>query len=89
MAAAALKAGADSPGAMAKLDIKDAVVETARGKPRVSQPSPSTSPGTLAGSIRWSTYALTQQMYDYLVHDALIKPMPQERPPTAWPSTPR
>ena len=34
-------------------------------------------------------YALTQQTYDYLVHDALIKPMPQERPPAAWPSTPR
>jgi peptide/nickel transport system substrate-binding protein len=65
-------------GPMAKLDIKDAVVETARGKPRgkltVAQHF-ALDPGWLDPSEH--IYALTQQTYDYLVHDALIKPMPQ------------
>jgi peptide/nickel transport system substrate-binding protein len=65
-------------GPMAKLDIKDAVVETARGKPRgkltVAQHF-ALDPGWLDPLEH--IYALTQQTYDYLVHDALIKPMPQ------------
>jgi peptide/nickel transport system substrate-binding protein len=65
-------------GPLAKLDIKDAQVETARGKPQ----------GTLTVGMHFGLdpgwldpvehiYAITMQMYDYLVHDALIKPMPQ------------
>src|SRR6266545_1959789 len=65
-------------GPLAKLDIKDAQVETARGKPK----------GTLIVGQHFALdpgwldplehiYALTMQTYDYLVHDALIKPMPQ------------
>jgi peptide/nickel transport system substrate-binding protein len=65
-------------GPLAKLDIKDAQIETARGKPR----------GTLTVAMHFGLdpgwldplehiYALTMQKYDYLLHDALIKPMPQ------------
>jgi peptide/nickel transport system substrate-binding protein len=65
-------------GPLVKLDIKDAQVEAARGKPK----------GTLTIAQHFAldpgwldplehSYALTQQTYDYLVHDALIKPMPQ------------
>jgi peptide/nickel transport system substrate-binding protein len=65
-------------GPLAKLDIKDAVIETARGKPRgkltVAQHF-ALDPGWLDPLEH--IYALTQQTYDYLVHDALIKPMPQ------------
>src|SRR5262245_15026873 len=65
-------------GPLAKLDIKPAQIETARGTPR----------GTLTVAMHFAldpgwldplehSYAITMQMYDYLVHDALIKPMPQ------------
>lgn len=65
-------------GPLAKLDIKEAQVATARGKPQ----------GTLTIAQHFGLdpgwldplehgYALTQMTYDYLVHDAMIKPMPQ------------
>ena len=61
---------------LAKLDIKPALIET-RGAPR----------GTLTIAMHFAldpgwldplehSYAVTQQMYDYLVHDTMIKPMP-------------
>src|SRR5262249_42719742 len=64
-------------GPLAKLDIKDAQIEPGRGKPR----------GTLTVAMHFAldpgwldplehSYAVTMQMYDYLVHDAMIKPMP-------------
>ena len=63
-------------GALAKLDIKPAQLE-ARG----------TSKGTLTIAMHFAldpgwldplehSYAITQMMYDYLVHDSMIKPMP-------------
>ena len=65
-------------GPLAKLEIKDAVIEKARGKPigklTVAQHF-ALDPGWLDPLEH--IYALTQQTYDYLVHDALIKPMPQ------------
>jgi peptide/nickel transport system substrate-binding protein len=65
-------------GPLAKLDIKPAQIETQKAKPK----------GTLTISQHFGldpgwldplehVYALTQMTYDYLVHDALIKPMPQ------------
>jgi peptide/nickel transport system substrate-binding protein len=65
-------------GPLAKLDIKDAEIETAKAKPT----------GTLTIGQHYALdpgwldplehiMSLTQQHYDYLVHDALIKPMPQ------------
>jgi peptide/nickel transport system substrate-binding protein len=65
-------------GPLVKLDIKDAVVETARGKPK----------GTLTIGMHFALDpgwldpiehipAVTMQHYDYLVHDAMIKAMPQ------------
>jgi len=65
-------------GPLAKLDIKDAQIEARGGKPR----------GTLTIAQHFALdpgwldplehiFALTMQTYDYLVHDALIKPMPQ------------
>ena len=64
-------------GPLAKLDIKDAQVEPGRGKPK----------GTLTVAMHFAldpgwldplehSYAVTMQMYDYFVHDAMIKPMP-------------
>jgi peptide/nickel transport system substrate-binding protein len=65
-------------GPLAKLDIKDAEMETTRGKPKgtltIGQHF-ALDPGWL-DPLEHIT-ALTQQTYDYLVHDALIKPMPQ------------
>jgi peptide/nickel transport system substrate-binding protein len=65
-------------GPLVKLEIKDAVIEKARGKPigklTVAQHF-ALDPGWLDPLEH--IYALTQQTYDYLVHDALIKPMPQ------------
>jgi peptide/nickel transport system substrate-binding protein len=65
-------------GRLVKLDIKDAQIETARGKPRgtltVAQHF-ALDPGWL--DPQEHIFALTMQTYDYLVHDALIKPMPQ------------
>src|SRR5262245_66351495 len=77
--AAAQKSGA-APilnGPLAKLDIKPAQIDTARGVPK----------GTLTVAMHFALdpgwldplehiTAVTMQMYDYLVHDAMIKPMP-------------
>jgi len=63
-------------GALAKLDIKPAQIG-ARGTPK----------GTLTIAMHFAldpgwldplehSYAITQMMYDYLVHDSMIKPMP-------------
>jgi len=63
-------------GALAKLDIKPAQLE-GRGAPK----------GTLTIAMHFAldpgwvdplehSYAITQMMYDYLVHDSMIKPMP-------------
>ena len=68
-------------GPLAKLDIKDAQIEPEREKPK----------GTLTVAQHFAldpgwldplghSYAGTQQEYDYFVHDALIKPMPQGDP---------
>ena len=65
-------------GPLAKLDIQNAQIEPGRGKPK----------GTLTIAMHitldpgWldpleHSYAITQVKYDYFVHDALIKPMPQ------------
>ena len=65
-------------GPLAKLDIKPAQIEGKKGKPK----------GTLTIAQHFAldpgwldplehSYVLTMQTYDYLVHDALIKPMPQ------------
>ena len=65
-------------GPLAKPDIKPAQIEGKKGKPKgkltIAQHF-ALDPGWLdpQGHIP----ALTQQHYDYLVHDALIKPMPQ------------
>src|SRR2546427_8526060 len=65
-------------GPLAKLDIKDAAIETARGKPKgkltIAQHF-ALDPGWLDPLEH--SYVLTRQHYDYLVHDAMIKPMPQ------------
>jgi peptide/nickel transport system substrate-binding protein len=64
-------------GPLAKLDIKPAQVDAARGAAK----------GTLTVAMHFAldpgwldplehSYAITQQMYDYLVHDTMIKPMP-------------
>jgi peptide/nickel transport system substrate-binding protein len=64
-------------GALAKLDIKPAQIEKAKGKPQ----------GTLTIGMHFALdpgwldplehiTAVTMQMYDYFVHDALIKGMP-------------
>src|SRR2546428_10149083 len=61
---------------LAKLDIKPAQIDTARGMPK----------GTLTVAMHFAldpgwldplehSYVITMQMYDYLVHDAMIKPM--------------
>jgi peptide/nickel transport system substrate-binding protein len=65
-------------GPLAKLDIKGAEIATSRG----------TSQGTLTIAQHFAldpgwldpiehSYSGTQQEYDYFVHDALFKPMPQ------------
>lgn len=64
-------------GPLVKLDIKPAQIESNRGKPQgtltVAQHF-ALDPGWLNPQVH--SYALTQQKYDYLVHDALIKTMP-------------
>jgi peptide/nickel transport system substrate-binding protein len=76
--AAAQKRAPILSGPLVTLDIKDAQIETARGKPKgtltVAQHF-ALDPGWLDPSEH--IFALTMQTYDYLVHDALIKPMPQ------------
>lgn len=65
-------------GPLAKLDIKPAIIEAQQGKPKgtltVAQHF-GLDPGWL--DPQEHIYALTQMTYDYLVHDALIKSMPQ------------
>src|SRR5262245_13456111 len=64
-------------GPLTKLDIKPAQIEATRGPPK----------GTLTVAMHFAldpgwldplehSYVITMQMYDYLVHDALLKPMP-------------
>ncbi len=64
-------------GPLVKLDIKPAQIEAAKGTPK----------GTLTVAMHFAldpgwldplehSYVITQQMYDYFVHDAMIKPMP-------------
>jgi len=76
--AATTTAGPILAGPLAKLDIKDAEIPTVQGKPK----------GTLTIGQHYALdpgwldplehiMSLTQQHYDYLVHDAMIKPMPQ------------
>ncbi|HXH09899.1 MAG TPA: ABC transporter substrate-binding protein [Alphaproteobacteria bacterium] len=78
---AAAPAPATTPilsGPLATLDIKPAELEPERGKPKgrltIAQHY-ALDPGWLDPQERQA--AATQQVYDYLVHDALIKPMPQ------------
>jgi peptide/nickel transport system substrate-binding protein len=65
-------------GPLAKLDIQPAQIEQRRDKPK----------GTLTIAMHFAldpgwlnplehSYAITQAKYDYFVHDAMIKPMPQ------------
>jgi peptide/nickel transport system substrate-binding protein len=65
-------------GPLAAVDIKEAEIATARSVPQgtltIAQHF-ALDPGWLDPLEHIS--ALTQQHYDYLVHDALIKPMPQ------------
>ena len=65
-------------GPLAKLDIKNAEIAPSRGKSEgrliVAQHF-ALDPGWL--NPLQHSYAVTQQHYDYLLHDALIKPMPQ------------
>jgi ABC-type transport system substrate-binding protein len=65
-------------GPLVKLDIKPAEIVTPRGKPQgmltVAQHF-ALDPGWL--NPLEHSYVLTQQHYDYIVHDALIKAMPQ------------
>jgi len=65
-------------GPLVKLDIKPAQIETKRGKPSgtltVAQHF-ALDPGWL--NPQSHSYVLTQVKYDYMVHDALIKSMPQ------------
>ncbi|HET9490628.1 MAG TPA: ABC transporter substrate-binding protein [Methylomirabilota bacterium] len=65
-------------GPLARLDIKPAVIERntgpAKGTLTIAQHF-ALDPGWLDPQNHIT--ALTQQHYDYLVHDALIKPMPQ------------
>src|SRR4030095_10507976 len=64
-------------GPLAKLDIQPAQIDPARGTPK----------GTLTVAMHFALdpgwldplehiTAVTMQMYDYLAHDAMIKPMP-------------
>ena len=65
-------------GPLQKLDIKDAQIEPKRGKPQgtltIAQHF-ALDPGWLNPLTH--SYVLTQMHYDYLVHDAMIKTMPQ------------
>ena len=65
-------------GPLVKLDIKPAQIETGKGKPKgtltIAQHF-ALDPGWL--DPQEHIFALTMQTYDYMVHDALIKPMPQ------------
>jgi peptide/nickel transport system substrate-binding protein len=65
-------------GSLAKLDIKDAEIERTRGVPKGTF----TIAQHFALDPTWldpqdHIVALTQQHYDYLVHDSMVKTMPQ------------
>jgi peptide/nickel transport system substrate-binding protein len=65
-------------GPLAKLDIKAATIESVRGTPKGTF----TTAQHFGLSPKWldpqeQIAALTQQHYEYIVHDALIKSMPQ------------
>jgi peptide/nickel transport system substrate-binding protein len=65
-------------GPLAKLDIKDAEIEAVRGTSKgrlIIAQHYALDPGWLDPLEHQA--AATQQVYDYLVHDAMIKPMPQ------------
>jgi peptide/nickel transport system substrate-binding protein len=66
------------PGPLARLDIKDAEIEAVRGTPKgkltIAQHY-ALDPGWLDPLEHQA--AATQLVYDYLVHDAMVKPMPQ------------
>jgi len=65
-------------GPLAKIDIKDAEIEAVRGTPKgrlIIAQHYALDPGWLDPLEHQA--AATQQVYDYLVHDAMIKPMPQ------------
>jgi hypothetical protein len=65
-------------GPLAKLDIKEAQIEAGKGKPKgtltIAQHY-ALDPGWLDSLEHQATPA--QGVYDYLVHDAMLKPMPQ------------
>ncbi len=65
-------------GPLAKIDIKDAEIEavrgTSKGRLTIAQHY-ALDPGWLDPSEHQA--AATQLVYDYLVHDAMVKPMPQ------------
>lgn len=65
-------------GPLAKLDLRDAVIEPQRGVPKGTL----TTAQHFGLSPKWldpqeQIAALTQQHYEYIVHDALLKSMPQ------------
>ncbi len=65
-------------GPLAALDIKDAEIEAVKGTPKGTMTIGqhyALDPGWLDPLEH--IMSLTQQHYDYLVHDAMIKPMPQ------------
>jgi hypothetical protein len=65
------------PGPLAEIDIKDAEIEAIRGTPKgrlIIAQHYALDPGWLDPLEHQA--AATQQVYDYLVHDAMIKPMP-------------
>ncbi|MGH6692583.1 MAG: ABC transporter substrate-binding protein, partial [Gammaproteobacteria bacterium] len=65
-------------GPLAKLDVKEAQIEAVKGKPKgtltIAQHY-ALDPGWLDSLEHQPTPA--QSVYDYLVHDAMLKPMPQ------------
>jgi peptide/nickel transport system substrate-binding protein len=65
-------------GPLAKIDIKDAEIEAVRGTPKgrlIIAQHYALDPGWL--DPREHQASATQVVYDYLVHDAMVKPMPQ------------
>jgi ABC-type transport system substrate-binding protein len=65
-------------GPLTKVDIKDAELEAVRGTPKgrlIIAQHYALNPGWLDPLEHQA--AATLQVYDYLVHDAMIKPMPQ------------
>jgi hypothetical protein len=64
-------------GPLAKIDIKDAEIEAVRGTPKgrlIIAQHYALDPGWLDPLEHQA--AATQQVYDYLIHDVMINPMP-------------